>query len=292
MAGTFRAGHSTTCSNNQEFRRLSIMYCKLRIHELMTTRLSPSILFLLFLLPALAFSQYGETLSTDRPGQAIGPSAVGKRTFQIQTGVNLNTLEYAADYSTTTLLSNTVVRFGLIERFELNGLVNWQRDNMKLGDEENNYSGISNTKLGGRFNFTQNKGILPAIGLQGSLLLKAQSKEYARDKLGTELILTTSNTVNSWFAISTNFGVTWNGEGDDPSSLYVINFGFSLCEKVGMIAEVYGSFNEFDANYDAGIYYLVSPDFMIDFTAGWQGDSDVTDWFADIGLSYRIDWRK
>lgn len=249
-------------------------------------------ILILFLLPGLMHAQYGGTISTDRPGQALGTSAVGKKTIQIQTGINTNTLGYESDLRSRTILSNTVIRLGLFERLEINGMFNWQNDRNKFMDETTSTSGVSNTEVGARFNIRQNKGVIPALGLQGSLLLKAQSSDYQRDKLGSRIVLTSGNAINEWLSVATNLGVGWDGNGDGARSIYVLNFSFALTEKLSAVAEVYGSFNEFDANYDAGLGYLVNNNLLIDLSAGWQGDSQVSDWFIDAGISWRLDWRK
>ena len=254
--------------------------------------LRPIVILIILAVPVLLKAQYSETISTDRPGQAIGTTGVGKSVVQVQTGLNTNWININDNYKSRTLLSNTVVRFGLLEWLELNGAFNWQDDKVEMGAESTNVSGVSSTEIGTRMNILGNKGAVPAIGFQASLLLKAQSADYKRDKLGSKFMVTTGNSINDWLSVATNLGITWDGNGNDPQSLYVLNFGFAITDKIGAIAEVYGSFNEFDANYDAGISYLVSNNVLLDLTAGWQGDSDVSNWFIDAGISFRLDWRK
>jgi hypothetical protein len=250
------------------------------------------LLGMLLTLPMLLKAQYSETISTDRPGQAIGTSAVGKSTAQIQTGLNTNFMSWDDDYKSRTLLSNTVIRIGIIERLEINGTFNYQADKIEMPADERNTSGVSSTELGARLGIIKNEGAIPALGLQGSLLLKAQSPEYQRDKLGTKIILSTGNTINNWLSVNTNLGLSWDGNGNGAQSLYVLNFSLALTDRIGAVAEIYGSFNEFDANYDAGISYLINNNFLLDVSAGWQGDDGVSDWFIDGGISFRIDWRE
>ena len=235
--------------------------------------------------------QYSETISTDRPGQAIGTSAVGKKTVQIQTGLNTNFMSPNDNMRSRTLLSNTVFRVGLIEQLEINGTFNFQDDKVELADEEHKTSGVSSTEVGARLGIIKNEGAIPAVGLQGSLLLKAQSTEYQRDKLGTKVILSTGNTINNWLSINTNLGLSWDGNGTGAQSLYVLNFSLALTDRIGAVAEVYGTFNEFDANYDAGLSYLINNNLLLDVSAGWQGESGASDWFIDFGVSFRLDWR-
>lgn len=249
-------------------------------------------LLILAILPVLLNAQFGETLSTDRPGQALGANTVGKKTIQIQTGLNSNFIHDDLSNNYTTILSNTVIRVGLFEQLEINGLINWQNDFTDINGESGSTSGISDTELGVRWFLLENRGAIPSIGLQGSLLLKAQSPEYARDKMGSRIVLATGNKINNWLSVNTNFGLGWNGNGDAPQSIYVLNFSLGLTNRLGAMVEVYGSFNEFDANFDAGIGYLLTNNLQIDLSAGWQGNNQLSDWFIDAGLSWRLNWRK
>ncbi len=243
------------------------------------------------LMPGQSQAQYSETISTDRPGQAIGTTGVGKKVVQVQTGVNTNFVSLDEAVDSRTILSNTVVRFGILEWLEVNGTFNWQADRTEIAGVSSKQSGISYTELGTRMNFLANEGAIPAVGLQASLLLKAQSPEYSRDKLGSRLMLSTGNSLTEWLSLNTNLGLVWDGNGGGATSQYVLNFGISITDRIGAVAEMYGSFNEFDANFDAGLSYLVSNNFLFDITGGWQGEAGVSDWFIDAGLSFRFDWR-
>jgi len=91
--------------------------------------------------------------------------------------------------------------------------------------------------------------------------------------------------------MTSNFGVIWNGNNTNPNSLYILNFAFSITEKIGGFTEIYGGFNDFSANYDAGFSILVNNDLQLDFSGGWQGNNGTNNWFLDAGISWRYHWR-
>lgn len=248
------------------------------------------ITMLLFFISTVTFAQYAETIATARPGQAIGPRGLGEKVFQVQTGFTFNAVELD-DFERTTTALSTVIRYGLFERFDLNALVVWQNDIFSGLGGSSGTAGLSNTQVGVRYSFTDNKGWVPALGLQGRLLLKLQDKEYQRMDMGTNFVLATHNTLTESLSITTNWGMLHAGYGRDGQFSYVVNFAFSVSDTVGLFIETYGGLDDFTSYYDTGVSYLINNDLQLDFSAGWQGEDDRTDWFADAGVSWRFDWR-
>lgn len=246
---------------------------------------------ILMLAPMCLFAQYGETIRTGRPGQAIGGFALGKSVFQMQTGYNFN--QRNVGETETFITSNTtVLRLGVTEKIELSGLINWQTESYTFeGQNAGNSGGVSNTQFGGRINLSENDGWVPTIGFQARVLLKFQSEIYERDELGTKFVLATGNRINDRFSLTTNWAVSWLGNGQNPISLYVVNCSYSINDKFGTFGECYGRLDDFSANFDTGLSYLVNKDFQLDASVGWQGEEGVTDWFVDVGISWRFDWR-
>ena len=244
-------------------------------------------LVLMIMSTQIAFAQFAKTIGSDRPGIAIGAYAVGKNVFQVQTGFNYNEMEQANIFGSNTWIFNSVFRYGIIEHLEVNGVIDFRADETLTVTGTENQFGVSNTQIGLRYNLLEGKGAIPAIGLQGRLLLKAQSEDYRRENLGTSFILATGNNITDWLSLTTNWGLEWSGNDGDPISIYVINTSFSITDKWGTFIEVFGSFNSFDANYDAGFSFLVNNDLQLDVSGGWQGQNEFIDFFVDFGLSCR-----
>ena len=170
---------------------------------------------------------------------------------------------------------------------EISGVFNWQQDDLITIAGPMKQIGVSNTQIGLRYNILQRKGAIPAVGIQGRLLLKAQSKTYQREKTGAKFILATGNKITDWLSVGTNWMLTWTGNAPTPQGSYVLNLSFSIDEKWGSFAEIYGNLNNFDTNFDAGFSYLVNNDLQLDASAGWQGQEALEDWFIDFGVSWR-----
>lgn len=248
------------------------------------------IAIMILIVPNFLFGQFNETIRSGRPGQGIGAHTIGKKVFQIQSGISYNKVGKEMD-EIKSFASNTVLRVGIFEKVELRGIINWQSDKFQISGIEEIQKGISNTEIGGRINILESNGAKPGIGIQGSILLKTQGDDFKREKLGSNFILATENNLTDWLSLGTNWGVTWSGNNSGPEYMYTLNFGFGITENFGGFCEIYGSFDDFKANYDAGFSLLVTKDLQLDFSGGWQGDADVSDWFLDFGVSWRWDWR-
>ena len=75
----------------------------------------------LILVPIVASAQFNETIRTGRPGQAIGPFAVGAHVVQLQTGVEYAGSRHMSKH-TRYVEPGAVLRFGLGRTFEVNTL--------------------------------------------------------------------------------------------------------------------------------------------------------------------------
>lgn len=246
----------------------------------------------LFLFQTDLKAQFAEKIRTGRPGQSIGAYAVGKNVFQLQAGGNLSNfyLSDSENISDDKVFAGTaVLRYGLTEKLEVSA-VGTYRNNDLFGAESNEQSGISNTQIGLRYNILQNKGIIPAVGLQGRLLLRAQSDDFQRDNTGAKVILATGNKLTDNLSLTTNLGFTWAGNGGPAKTNYSAILSVSLGEKWSTFAEIYGSFDVFSTNFDTGLAYFCTPDLKFDISAGLYGRNSLNYLFLDAGLSWR--WHK
>ncbi|MEM1328451.1 MAG: transporter [Bacteroidota bacterium] len=237
-------------------------------------------------------AQFAENIRSGRPGQGIGAYTLGAKVFQLQSGVNYNSIDFDTNNGTDRWLHNTVVRLGLVEKWEVSAVFNWRTDEFTMNQDEERQFGISNTQIGARYNVVSGKEKGPTLGIQARALLRAQSEAYRREKIGVTAIAMSSQSLSDKWGLLLNVGMTWTGNNTDPRSFYALSLNGSLSQKWSTFVEVYGNIENPTANYDAGFAFLVNPDFQLDISAGWQGDEAVQDWFVDGGISWRIVWRE
>lgn len=237
-----------------------------------------------------AFAQFGTTIRTGRPGKAIGAYTLGAKVFQVQSGINFNSIQLASANERNTLTHATVLRLGLVEKIEISGVVNWRQDESIINEVEKQMIGVSNTQIGLRYNIIGTDATLPALGIQGRVLLKAQSEDYRREKLGATVIVMSGKKINDWLSALLNLGVTWSGNNTSARYFYAFTTSYQLSESWGAFTEIYGNLRILNPNFDAGFYYLINNDLQLDVSAGRQRQN-ARSWFVDGGVSWRIVWR-
>lgn len=248
----------------------------------------------LILLPVMGYAQYGESIRTARPGQAIGAFTLGKNVFQLQNGYNITYLEKvngSIDGLNEVFNQNTVLRLGLTEHFEISGVINWSTTYQEIGNSSVSVGGVTGTQIGVRYNFTTNEGIIPTIGLQYRALLPLGSKGLSRKDMASRIILSTGNKLSKTINLTTNLIVDVEDFDTEAKIGYIIKTSFSLSRRWSTFIEAFGSFDPFVVNFDTGLAYLVNKDFQLDFSAGYFDNSLSQDYFYDFGLSWRFDWR-
>ena len=244
------------------------------------------------------FAQYGETIRTGRPGQAIGGFTTGANVFQFQTGITLDKTNFDAPIngSQSSFQSSSVFRYGITETFEVSGVLGYKSLKDKFDDQsilDAKFTGIDNTQLGVRFNVLSGK---TPLCVQYRVKLNALSDDYKNKSLGGRLLIAGATKLGNPLKLTVNLGMDWSGNVVQPSGLYVFNFSFDITPKIGGFVEYYGNvpfiedgLRSWSNNIDAGIGYLVNKDLQLDISAGTNLDSyDVgSNIFIDFGLSWR-----
>ncbi len=246
------------------------------------------LLCFLLLLSAEVWGQYSETIRTGRPGAAIGPFTVGKKVFQVQSGVNLGrTMDLANGTHATA-----VFRYGILERFELSALAGYS--NIRYNGEtalQPDRSGLSAAQVGFRVNIHDGGGKGPNIGFQSRLKLNVLDEDYHQPLLASVHMLILSQKLGEKVGVVGNLGISTKGSHDDddkPSGIYVLNFNMPVGRKCSVFIENFGSFgNGLETRFDSGLGYLVTPDLQLDASIGYGKNHGIEDVFIDFGFSWR-----
>jgi hypothetical protein len=250
--------------------------------------LIPTIASLMF--TQIGFGQYNETIRSGRPGQSIGPFTVGKGIFQIQSGVDVYGFNNkTTDFEGNGFVHNTVMRYGLAERFEVSALVDYRAENFKTTGGETDLSGLSAFDIGGRYQFFSGEGLVPTLGFQLRFRLPVLSKDYEIDNIAPRFLFVTHQKLSDTFTFVTNFGGSWNGVNSIGTGFYVLNLSFPISGKLGGFVENYGNVSDgnFDTKFDAGLAYLCNNDLQLDVLGGLGKNDGVSDYFVSVGFSWR-----
>lgn len=254
-------------------------------------------LFTLFLLLAstlYTFGQYGETIRTGRPGQAIGAFSVGKKVLQVQSGIYYNQISNQdIDNDINSFSNTTVIRYGITELVELSTL--WGFNNVNNSTTDLSSSGISASQIGLRFHISENKGWIPATCFQFRVRTNWLSKDFKRSDPGAKFIVAAKHKLTDGLGLVTNWSMSWAGATTQPSHGLIFNLSFGINDKLGGFVEHYSTISNgyYTPGFDVGLGYLINKDLQLDAYTGVNNFRDgVFDYFIGLGVSWRTLFRR
>jgi hypothetical protein len=87
-----------------------------------------------------------------------------------------------------------------------------------------------------------------------------------------------------------NLGCDWDGYSRSPLYIYTLTTSYSFSDKFGSYAEIYG-FGLSDVhpsnNFDGGMTYLITDNFMVDLSSGMGLNDTAYQYYVAVGFSYR-----
>lgn len=249
------------------------------------------------------FAQYNETIRTGRPGEAIGPFAVGARVFQIQAGLGI--LDYKlygnSPESTppsengTAFLIGSVFRMGLTEHFEVNMGLAFQDGSQTVGTSTSDRNGMNAFAFGIRYNIYVGKGWIPSVGFQVNVGMPWLSPEFNSSAVRPRMTLITAQRMAEKWGLTTNWGLFWNGDSPDPLGYYVVNVSYDASDKWSVFIEPFGFIRNgyWEPHIDGGAAYLVNNNLQLDIAGGiGMGPDEFSDWFVNAGVSWRVRFKE
>ncbi len=235
------------------------------------------------------FAQLTGTITTGRPGQAIGGGVVGTGVFQIQSGIDLTTTDQTGIERTNQTLNN-IVRLGLTERFEISTILDYSQDTVETNTLKQDFDGISQWQLGFRYNLIPSgEDWLPVLGLQTRFRMRAVSNEYRRNELAPVFMLSAVKAIDPEWTVTGNYGVAYDGFTPMPTYNWVLSVSKSWGSNWSTVAEFYGSESNSEAStfYGAGFGYLVNNDLQLDVYLSTGKNRGIESFYGTVGVSWR-----
>ena len=250
------------------------------------------ILFFCFFSSLYSQGQTSETIISSRPGQAFVPQTTGKNIWQFQTGADHSGWRQDGDLdpSLSGWGYSLLLRYGILEDFELRSTIQVRRDQFETDLEETTSSGVSLWWLGARYNLVNGEGYKPSFGIQTEIKLNWVGEDYRQEDIAPKILLSHNQKLSDTFSLTTNWGLEWSGSDVGATGTYVINLAMTISDKVGTFIETYGGVadRDLDARFDTGLAYLMHDDLQLDLSLGYGANEGLRDYFVDIGCSWRI----
>lgn len=243
----------------------------------------------------MSFSQDGETtepLVTDRPDATEASSTVGKGVLQFETGGLYESFEQNNIKSENYTFNTMLIRYGILDNLELRLGWDFVEGVTKVNGNkiDNVTSGLSPLLLGMKIDIAEEDGCMPEIALIGHVFpVFSAAKDYRPETTGVDFRLSLSHTLSEKSSLGYNIGAEWGNDSPEATAIYTLAYGYSISDKFGMYAELYGDFPEdSSANHywDAGMTYLVSNDLQLDAYVG-TSITKGQDLLLGFGFSYR-----
>lgn len=232
-------------------------------------------------------------LITDRPDQTESSVVVPHKSLQIETGFVMENDETDLVSQKSFAYNSTFLRYGLLENFELRLGLEYlgEKVQIKNTDTTTAISGLSPLYTGFKVKISNEDGWKPEIAFLGGLVFPFTADEdFKPNYSAADIRFAFSHTLSNRFSLGYNLGAEWEGKTAIPEYFYSVSLGVGITDNLGMFIESYGWLpEEGEAEHllDAGLTYLILPNFQFDVSAG-IGIKNSIDNFISFGLAYRL----
>lgn len=236
------------------------------------------------------FTIGAQTIVTDRPDQTESSSTVPKRSLQIEAGVLFGSSKIGGVKFNETFAPSTLFRYGITNGIELR-LVN-QFESIKNKTANQKVNGISDLEIGTKFQIFKKEDVNTEVAFLSHLILPTGSKDVTIDNFGTINKLSISHAISETVGIGYNVGYDYFGTGKGNFT-YSLALAIGLTTKWGIYLEPYGGIIEFkshEANFDAGLTYLIQDNFQLDASFGTGLNHNMN--YFSVGASINISKKK
>ncbi|EDP70979.1 hypothetical protein FBALC1_00807 [Flavobacteriales bacterium ALC-1] len=238
-------------------------------------------------------AENSDTIVTDRPDATEASSTVGKGTLQIETGGLYESFEKNNIKSETYTYNTALIRYGILDNLELRLGWNFVEGVTKVNGNklDNVASGLSPLLLGVKIDIAEEKDGMPEIALIGHVFpIFSASADFRPETTGVDFRFSLSHTLSEKSSLGYNIGAQWGNDSPEAAGIYTLAYGYSLSDKFGFYAELYGDLpedNSANHYWDAGFTYLASNDLQFDVYFG-TSITEGQDLLLGMGLSYRM----
>lgn len=221
-----------------------------------------------------------EIIETERPGQSLNSTVVGKNVFQLQSGIEFSDSE-VSNQKTENLLNNNVFRYGIADSFELSTVI----DANNLNEDTQ----VGNLRIGGRIKiFDQANGLLPQLIFQTRAQILNSNGDYPGEFKFNSTFSATHD-LGKIGALTSNIIISNIGDDSVRFAGYTLSLARNMTNKISLFFELYGSYRQSDwlHSWNTGGGYLFTKNLLFDLSFGSDFKSSITNRFISTGVSWR-----
>jgi hypothetical protein len=239
-------------------------------------------------------------LVTDRPDQTESATVVPRGYYQFELGWTHASFDIDGVESSADSFPETLVRIGLSNKVELRiGFDGYQWDDT-AGPGSPGSEGFTDTSLGVKIGLAEEQGARPQLAVIAGLGLPSGAEELTDSRVVPAFAFSFAHTLSERFSLGYNLGALWLTQTDDQgyestavTGLWTVALGIGITERWGAFVEAFGNpvisaLGESSSSLDGGFTYLVRPNVQLDLTGGFGLSGDAPEWFAGLGVSFRV----
>ena len=297
------------------------------IHTKSTFHLKKIFIILLLIAPLIpVFSQYTETINSNRPGASQGAFAVGRQVIQGEAGFDFGQDSHSLRlYESNIYGANLSLRYGLLwEQLEINANIRYQLSDIDFvtGSTSNtNLFGLDVLQLGAKYllydpykyandepnlySYHANhrfkwSSLLPAVSVYGSAIFDITVNPFREffavgpdaiieEGISPNVAIITQNNWGRWVWVNNFIGdrITTNF----PSYIWITTMTHSFNPRISGFVEYQHIISDLYSDYIGRIggAYLVGKNWQVDVSALANLKDTPSRWNVGVGVSYRLD---
>ncbi|MEO7133414.1 MAG: transporter [Vicinamibacterales bacterium] len=242
---------------------------------------------LLCCLAVPADAQVSDRIEADRPGLADASSVIGKRTVQLETGIQTESHRDARVSFVPTLL-----RIGVADRFEARVEGNTFTTVSTGAVRE---SGLAPTSLGLKFAVQAGDESKPGVGVIGRVVPESGTNGFESAHVAGDVRLAIDWDLAEHLSLNPNAGVAWS-DGPDrvfATGLFAVTLAYSRRPEVTWFVDTSVQQHEVAGGIasiiiDGGIAYVPGRNWQLDISAGTKARGDTpARAFLSAGFAFR-----
>ncbi len=230
-------------------------------------------------------------LITDRPDQTESPNAIRLGSIQFESGFVYTSFMRQHLESEMFTIASSLIRYGLFEDFELRIEFEYLTNRVTEKSIETSAYGFGPLQLGGKYQFIHSGEIPLDAGLLFGFTLPVGEQSFRPNNIEPELIVSIAYYLTDAFLLGTNLGALWNSYYKNIAGIYTLVLGINLSQKFGLFTEVFGNYSSGNSPSNSiagGITYLLTNNFQLDSSAGFELTNYDRHFFINTGISVRF----